>query len=226
MKVSIVIPARNEEKNLPELLGKIRDLYGNKYELIVVDDGSKDNTYNIAKKYADKIIRNERNGGKGFALRRGFEAAAGDIIVDMDADLSHKPEDIPALLKPLESKSVGMVIASRSLGGSEEYTFFRVFGNILITGLCNLWLGTKVFDSINGFRAFRKEIAKGLKCNGFEIEIELDAHALKKGYKIVEVASQEKARLKGKANSRAIRDGWRFMQQILIEGLKLKFEKF
>ncbi|UCH72090.1 MAG: glycosyltransferase family 2 protein, partial [Thermoplasmatales archaeon] len=100
-KISIVIPAHNEEKGLPILLKKLRKLYGKKYETIVVDDGSTDRTAEVAKKFNVKLVRTGGRSGKGGALRRGFSVAHGNIIVMMDADLSHKPEDIPSLLKPL-----------------------------------------------------------------------------------------------------------------------------
>jgi glycosyltransferase involved in cell wall biosynthesis len=221
-KVSIVIPAHNEEKNLPILLEKLKKLYKKKYEILIVNDGSTDKTAEVAKKFNVKLINNEKRGGKGAALRKGFAATKNNIIVMMDADLSHKPEDIKYLIEPLKNKNVGLVIASRSLGGSEEYGFIRAIGNIVLTNFCNFMLGTKIFDALNGYKAFRKQIANGLKCNGFEIEIELLANCIKNGYEIKEVASQERARFRGEKKSHSLSDGWKFFKQIVIESIKLK----
>jgi glycosyltransferase involved in cell wall biosynthesis len=221
-KVSIVIPAHNEEKNLPILLDELEKLYKKKYEILVVNDGSTDKTAEIVKKYKVRLINNENRGGKGAAVRKGFAAAKNNIIVMMDADLSHKPEDIKNITDPLKDKNVGLVIASRSLGGSEEYNFIRAIGNIVLTNICNFMLGTKVFDALNGYKAFRKEISNGLKCNGFEIEIELLANCIKNGYEIKEVASQEKARFSGEKKSHSLSDGWKFFKQIFIESIKLR----
>jgi glycosyltransferase involved in cell wall biosynthesis len=224
-KVSIIIPAKNEEKNLPILLKKIRKLYKNKFEIVVIDDASTDKTAESAKKFDVKLVRNDESRGKGYALRTGFSVATGDIIIDIDSDLSHKPEDIPVLLKPLKDKKVGLVIGSRCLGGSEEYGFVRSIGNVLLTGACNFFLGTNLMDALNGYRAFRRDIINNMKCNGFEIEIEIIAHCIKKGYKIMEVPSQEKTRAYGKCKSNNIHEGYKFLKQIIIEYLKLNLGK-
>ncbi len=222
-KISIVIPALNEEKTIGILLKDIRKRYKNKYEIVVIDDGSTDKTAEIAKKYNVKLVQNKRKSGKGSALRKGFAAASGDILVMLDADLSHKPEDLPQLLAPMKDKKIGLVIASRALGGSEEYTFFRAIGNVSLTTLANLMLPVKAFDVLNGYKVLRKEIAKDLTCKGFEIEIQIVAHALKKGYEVVEVASQEKARADGHAKSSALKEGWKFFRLIVVEGVKYRF---
>lgn len=223
MKVSIVIPAKNEEQNLKILLKQLRKLYKNKYEIIVVNDNSTDKTENVARKFGVTVVNNKRSRGKGLALRRGFEKSKADVTIMMDADLSHKPEDLPLLLKPFKDKNVGLVIASRSLGGSEEYTFLRAIGNILISNTCNLFIGTNVFDAINGYKAMRKPVIKDLKCNGFEIEIELVSRAKKLGMGIVEVPSQERARADGDSNLKVIKDGYKFFRQIVSESVKNKF---
>lgn len=222
MNVSLVIPAKNEERNLGILLNELRKRYKNNYEIIVVNDASTDRTADIAKQYKATVVTNTKSHGKGFALRTGFAHASGDIIVMMDADLSHKAEDLPLLLAPLNDETIGLVLASRSLGGSEEYTFLRAIGNILITNACNLFLGTAVFDAINGYKAMRKEVTEGLHCNGFEIEIEIIARAKRLGLGIMEVPSQERARAAGTSNLRVVKDGYKFFRQILAESVRNK----
>ncbi len=198
-------------------------MYKSRYETIVVDDGSDDRTYEAAQKFDVKLLKNEKRCGKGFALRRGFSAARGDIFVMMDADLSHRPEDIPKMINLLKNKKVGMVIASRGLGGSEEYNFHKLVGNVGLTKVCNFFLGTKLHDALNGYKVFREIISKDLKCDGFEIEIELIANCIKNNYKIVEIPSLETARVHGKSKLNSLIDGWKFFKQILIEWIKLKF---
>lgn len=154
MKYSIVIPAYNEESNLRVLLPEIKKLMAD--EVIIVDDHSKDKTSEVAKSFGFQVIRNAQNLGKGGALARGFEAASNDVVVMLDADNSHIPADVPLLVEPLKDKKIGLVQASRSLGGSAEYTFFRAIGNILLTNICNISLGIHMTDALNGFKAMRR----------------------------------------------------------------------
>lgn len=226
MKATIVIPAKHETENLKILLRKLKALYDDKYEIIVVDDVEKpdqkisylpENLSNI------KIIKNVNWKGKGYAMKLGFKEAKHDVVVVMDADLSHMPEDLGKLLAPLKNKKVGIAIGSRAMGGSDEYTPIRTIGNTFLTSVFNLFFGTKLFDSINGYKAIRKEILKDeLNCNDMEIEFEILARCLKKGYKIVEVPSHELARLYGKAKLNSLEHGSKFLKQIIVEGLKYK----
>lgn len=226
--VSIVIPARNEAENIPVVLRDVKaavaELGQRSVEIVVVDDGSTDGTAELAAKAGAKIvINNGPQHGKGYALQTGFAASESDFVVMMDADCSHRAEDIPALVRKLD-EGAGMVIASRQLGGSDEYTHVRMFGNILITGLFNLFFGTKLTDAINGFKAFRRDVLRGRSpsSTGFEIEVELVANALKKKMAIAEVPSHERARFKGQVKSRTLIDGSRFILKVLKEGIKYK----
>ncbi len=221
-KFSIVIPAHNEEENLPTLLSELKKLY-KKCEIIVVDDGSTDKTSEIVRRFGVNLLKNKEKGGKGAALRKGFSNATNSIIVMMDADLSHRPEDIASLIKPLKNEKVGLVIGSRGLGGSEEYSFFKSIGNNVLTKICNFFLGTQLYDALNGYKVFRKILSGGLKCNGFEIEIELIANCIKNKYKIVEVPSVERERTHGKSKLNSLIDGWKFFKQIIIEWKGLSF---
>lgn len=223
MKASIIIPTYNEKKNVAVILSKIKKLYGKKYEVIVVDD-STDGTYELAKRMGAKAIRNEVRRGKGYAMRVGFQNATGDVVVVMDADQSHQPEDIPKLIEPMKDKKVGIVIGSRILGGSDEYTFFRAIGNVMITGAFNTFFKTNLLDSVNGFKAIRKEITEGLKVDGFEIEFEMLGKCMSKGYKIVEVPSHERSRAFGQPKFKAFKNGMEFFKQIVIEGTKYRLK--
>ncbi|MBI5199794.1 MAG: glycosyltransferase family 2 protein [Nitrospirae bacterium] len=221
-KVSIVIPAMNEEENLPMVLGKVnqfRERMGEyEFEVIVVDDHSIDNTYDVARENGVLVFRNEYRAGKGNALRYGFERATGDYIVMLDADCSHNPLDIPAFLEKLE-EGAGLVIGSRIYGGSDEYTRIRAFGNIMLTLIFGLLHGRYLSDALNGFKAFRKDVFSDFRytSSNFEIEIELLVNTLRKGYQIVEVPSHEGARMAGEAKSKVVKHGTKFLLRIIKE---------
>ncbi len=225
--VGIVIPAKNEEMNialvLDDLNRTIKQMAGYEVEVIVVDDGSTDGTGQRAQECGARVIWNPGRSGKGRALRLGFEKANGQIIVMMDADYSHRAEDIPRLLEALRG-DVGLVIGSRVYGGSDEYTPIRALGNVFLTFALGLFLGRYLSDALNGFKAFRREVFEDFEYTSktFEIEIELIANTLRKGYRIVEISSHERARRAGEAKSRVIRHGSRFFWRVFTEWLRNK----
>ena len=139
----------------------------------------------------------------------------------MDADYSHRAEDLPALLQALDA-GAGLVIASRIHGGSDEYTSVRAFGNVILTMFLGIFLGRYLSDALNGYKAFRREVFEDFRytSTAFEIEIELIANALRKGYSVVEVGSHERARLAGQAKSRVVRHGTRFLIRIIWEWMR------
>jgi glycosyltransferase involved in cell wall biosynthesis len=225
MKVSVVIPAHNEEETLPLVL---RDLYDTistlrhcEFEVVCVDDHSTDDTANIARGFGATVVQNSGRTGKGMALRAGFAHAMGDIIVMMDADYSHRPEELPLFLQAMRS-DVGLVVGSRVFGGSDEYTHIRAFGNVFLSLGVGLSLGRYLSDALNGYKAFRREVFTDFRytSRSFEIEIELIANALRKGYKVVECSSHERVRAGGQAKSSVVRHGTRFLMRIIREGLK------
>jgi glycosyltransferase involved in cell wall biosynthesis len=224
-KVSVIIPARNEEETLGMVLGDlyrvISSLPAYEFEVFVVDDHSTDATANIARSHGATVIENKRSGGKGHALRAGFEAATGDLLLMLDADYSHRPEDIPEFLAAMKG-DVGLVIGSRVFGGSEEYTHIRALGNVFLSATFGLCTGRYLSDALNGFKLFRREIFTDFTYTSanFEIEIEIIANTLRKGARVREVISHERSRAGGEMKSRVIRHGTRFLLRILWEGLK------
>jgi len=225
--VSVIIPARNEAANMARVLedlnATIRSLREHSVEVIVVDDGSTDDTARIAESLGARVIRNtSRRHGKGVALRLGFAAASGELLTMMDADYSHRAEELPRFLEALQDPTVGLVIGSRVVGGSEEYTHIRALGNVFLSATLGLCTGRYLSDALNGFKTFRRSIYDEFpfNANNFEIEIEIVANTLRSGYRIVEVLSHERARAGGEAKSRVVRHGTRFLLRILFEGAK------
>jgi glycosyltransferase involved in cell wall biosynthesis len=224
-KLSVIIPAKDEETTLGRVLEDLNKtipmLHGYEVEVICVDDRSRDRTAAIARELGARVVENKRKSGKGHALCTGFEAAAGDLMMMMDADYSHRPEDMPEFLNAMR-EGVGLVIGSRVFGGSEEYNHVRALGNVFLSASLGLCTGRYLSDALNGYKLFRREIFTDFRYTSrmFEIEIEIIANTLRKGYRVVEVISHERARAGGEMKSRVVRHGTRFLARILWEGFK------
>jgi dolichol-phosphate mannosyltransferase len=193
-RVSVVIPTKNEEGLIGEIVDSVRP-YAD--EVLVIDGHSSDGTREIA---AARGARVELDGGKGKgeALRRSMASAAGDIVVFIDADGSHDPKDIPALVAPIKAGAADMVIGSRGKGGSDELhgtleQFIRYIGSQLIMLAINYRWNVRLTDSQNGFRAVRRDVGLklGLKANLTTIEQEMLMRALKLGYRVDEIPTHE-----------------------------------
>ncbi len=223
--ISIIIPAKNEEATLGMVLNDlyktIPKLNGYEVEVICVDDHSTDTTAAIARSFGAKVIENKGKSGKGMALRSGFQEASGDIFVMMDADYSHRPEDLPVFLEAIKD-GVGLVIGSRVVGGSEEYTHIRALGNVFLSTALGLCTHRYLSDALNGYKVFRSDVFTDFRYTSkeFEIEIEIIGNTLRKGYRIAEVISHERARAGGEMKSKVVRHGTRFLLRILWERWK------
>jgi len=224
-KISIIVPAKNEEDTLGDVLRDINEaiprLAGYDVEVICVDDHSTDRTVEIARSFGARVVENDGKSGKGMALRAGFEAATGDILAMMDADYSHRPEDLPVFLAALKD-GIGLVIGSRVVGGSEEYTHIRALGNVFLSTAMGLCTGRYLSDALNGYKVFRRDVFTDFEytASEFEIEVEIIANALRKGYRVVEVSSHERARAGGKMKSKVVRHGTRFLFRMIYERLR------
>ena len=197
--VSVVIPAKNEEDTLGRVLDDLNQTIAQmpnyKVEVICVDDHSTDATANIARSCGARVIENTGKPGKGMALRAGFQAATGEVLVMLDADYSHRAEEMPRMLESL-TEGVGLVIGSRVVGGSEEYTHVRALGNVFLSATLGLCTRRYLSDALNGFRVFRRDVFNkilSISSRAFEIEIGIIANTLRKGYRVVEVSSHERA---------------------------------
>jgi dolichol-phosphate mannosyltransferase len=202
MKVSVVIPTRNEEPTIAEIIEGCRP-YAD--ELLVIDGHSTDKTREIAKEHGARV-EFDHGKGKGEALRTALKIAKGDIVVFIDADGSHDPNDIPKLVQPIHEGKADMVVGSRGKGGSDELhgdfaKFVRMIGSDLICLAINYRFNVRLTDSQNGFRAIRRDVgnALGLKENITTIEQEMAIKCLKKGYKIAEAPTHEYERKYGES---------------------------
>ena len=210
--ISVVIPTLNEAQNIPWVLRRM-PLYVD--EVVIVDGRSTDNTVGVAQALRkDIVVVNELRKGKGVALRSGFAAATGDIIVMLDADGSMDPREIGWFVSPLQH-DYDFVKGSRYVtgGGSEDLTWLRRTGNRALTGLANAVLHSNYSDLCYGYIAFRRECLEvlQLESDGFEIETELIVRAAKAGLRIAEVPSLELGRISGVSNLQTFRDGWRVL---------------
>jgi dolichol-phosphate mannosyltransferase len=205
---SIVVPARNEEETIEQVLCGIKEFTN---DLIVVDGHSTDNTVALAKKHGAKVIYD--NGlGKGDALRVALNEAKHPIVVFIDADGSHDPNDIPKLVAPIVADQADMVIGSRLLGGSDELfgsiaEVIRLMGSLVISLTINYRYGLRNTDYQNGFRAIRKLVGQsiGLTSNITTIEQEMAMKCLQYGYRIMEVPAHEYRRKGGKTKINVIK---------------------
>lgn len=216
--VSVIIPTLNEAKNLRYVLPYIPDWI---YEVIVVDGHSTDDTVEVAQNlYPNVVVVNATKRGKGAALRAGFEAATGDIIVMLDADGSMNPLEISLYVGALIS-GMDYVKGSRFLqgGGTADMTAIRRLGNWGLTIAVRVLFGGEYSDLCYGYNAFWKCTLDTLELDGdgFEIETLMNIRALRARLKIAEVPSYESYRIHGESNLSAIRDGWRVLKTILRE---------
>jgi len=166
-------------------------------EVLVVDGHSRDRTRAIAIEHGAKVIQ-DNGRGKGEAMRLSIEAATTGILVFIDADGSHDPRDIPAMVAPIKAGEADMVVGSRGKGGSDELhgtfeQFIRYVGSQLIMLAINYRWNVRLTDSQNGFRAVRRDVGRklGLKSNLTTIEQEMLMRALKLGYRVDEVPTHE-----------------------------------
>jgi len=218
--VSVVIPAYNEEKTIGNVIEETiqtMDTLGMPYEIIVVDDGSTDRTKQIASRYKATVLSNGKNRGKGYALRKGFQHAQGDIIITIDADGSHNPKEVSELMKPLFN-GTDIVAGSRFLGRKNDHTSkLHILGNHLINLTIMILTGRKITDSQTGLRAFKKEFLQKncLESLGYEIETEITVKGLKNGFTYQEVPIICKSRTYGVSKLRILSDGVKILKTIL-----------
>jgi dolichol-phosphate mannosyltransferase len=213
-RVSVVIPTRNEALTLKPVLEKCRP---HADEILVIDGHSTDGTRELAASLGAKVVL-DNGRGKGAALRQAIALVRGDIVVFIDADGSHDPEDIPKVVGPIARGEADHCVASRMRGGSDELfsnfsQFVRMLGGQMITLAINYRFGVRITDSQNGFRAFRTEAARILPLseNGTTIEQEMTIKSIRRQLRLVEVPIHEYARAAGESKINVWRDGPRYV---------------
>lgn len=197
MKLSIVIPVYNEEKTLDTLIGQVRavTLKNNlEKEILIVNDGSTDNTAALLKKYEDNPqfrIFHQENQGKTSALKRGIKESTGEIILIQDADLEYDPKDYPVLINPFFNNSdINVVYGSRFKGTIKNMRLINRLANVFSNISFNLlYPGAGLTDINTCFKVFRRDALKGLEITSshFSFETEMSAKFINKGYRILEV---------------------------------------
>jgi glycosyltransferase involved in cell wall biosynthesis len=216
--ISVIVPAMNEAQNLSHVLPRIpRGVH----EVILVDGHSTDDTIAVAQRLMPEIrVVQQQGRGKGAALRTGFAAASGDIIVMIDADGSTAPEEIPAYVRAL-TDGADYAKGSRFLpgGGTSDMPLHRKLGNRAFVYMVRLFFGGHYTDLCYGYNAFWARVVPMLELDrdGFEIETEMNIRVLRRGLTVAEVPSFESARVYGVGRLRTIPDGWRVLKTIFRE---------
>jgi glycosyltransferase involved in cell wall biosynthesis len=223
MKVSIVIPCYNEKNTIEKVIAAVRNAPLNTKEIIVVDDCSQDGTQTLLREkisaVVDQVIYHPINRGKGAALRSGFAAATGDVILVQDADLEYSPEDYPVLLEPLMSGKADAVFGSRFMGGRPHRVlfFWHMAGNRFLTLLSNMFTNINLTDVFTGYKAFMAPVIKSIQIeeDGFAVETEIVAKVAKLKCRIFEVGISYYGRSYEEGKKIGWRDGFRALRAIV-----------
>lgn len=194
-RLSVVIPCYNEKETLEQVVAAIRRADPPGKEIILVDDASTDGTRDLIRdvleSQVDQIILHEVNQGKGAALRSGFAAATGDVVIIQDADLEYDPRDYIRLLQPIYENLADVVYGSRFTGGESHRVlyFWHSVGNRLLTLLSNMLTNLNLTDMEVCYKVFRREVLQSITIeeNRFGFEPEITAKVARKGYRIYEV---------------------------------------
>ncbi len=207
--LSIIIPAKNEAAIIGDVVSSVRNVYTDA-EILVVDDGSTDETAAIAERTGARVIRHPESLGNGAAIKAGARAANGEILIMMDGDGQHKAEDIPTLLAKLD-QGYDMAIGARDSGSHAG------IGRLAANGLYNVFAsmisGHRIPDLTSGFRAVRADLFKRflyLLPNGFSYPTTITMAFLRSGFPVTFVPIQALERT-GKSHIRPIKDGLRFL---------------
>ncbi|HNV04095.1 MAG TPA: glycosyltransferase family 2 protein [Vicinamibacterales bacterium] len=190
--LSVVIPVYNERETIEEILTRVRAV-PIRTEVIVVDDGSTDGTRDLLARLQPRLgfrlFLQDRNRGKGSALRRGFAEATGDLVIIQDADLEYSPEEYPALIELICQGRADVVYGSRFLGRHRVFLFTHYLGNRFLTLVTNVLYNTMLTDMETCYKVMRMEVVRSfaLRSNGFGIEPELTAKIFKRGFRVYEV---------------------------------------
>jgi glycosyltransferase involved in cell wall biosynthesis len=217
VRVSFLIPAFNEEATIGEVLERIAGL-GLDAQVVVVDDGSRDRTAEIAEQHGATVIR-QANAGKGAALRAAIRVIDGDIVVIQDADMEYDPVEVPELIEPIVRGVADVVYGSRLRGGKAQraYLFWHLVGNRFLSLLTSVLYNTTLSDMETGYKAFRVDVLRSLDLreNRFGIEPEITAKICKRRLRIYELPISYYGRTFEEGKNITWRDGFRAIWVLL-----------
>jgi len=223
MKLSVVIPCYNERETIEAVVEAVRSAPVPDVEIIVVDDGSTDGTRDLLQRrprgWVDKIVLQDRNRGKGAALRAGFQNATGELVIVQDADLEYDPREYQILIAPILEDRADVVFGSRFLSGRPHRVvyFWHMVGNRFLTLLSNMFTNLNLSDVETCYKVFRRELLNGITIeeNRFGVEPEIIAKIARTGARVYEVGISYYGRTYAQGKKIGWKDGFAAIYEIL-----------
>jgi glycosyltransferase involved in cell wall biosynthesis len=222
MLLSVIIPVYNEELTIGNIIDRTKNALeqiGLPFEVIVVDDRSHDRSLNVAKRHNGKVYTLTEHLGKGYVLRAGFAQAKGDIIVTIDSDGSHRPEELREVLAPVLDGKADLVIGSRYLNHKHVAARkLNAFGVRIFNYLIEIFTGVAITDSQSGYRAMKREVLEKQKlyAREYEIESEMLVKTAKAGFRVAEVPISFEQRTYGHSGVDPLWDGSKILFSIML----------
>ena len=227
MLLSVLIPCFNEKNTIEKIVDKINKLKNLNLEIIIIDDKSIDGTREILdnklQNQVSQIIFNKENHGKGYCIKRGIEAATGDVILIQDADLEYDPKEYYKLIKPINEGNADVVFGSRFIGGDERRIlfFWHTIANKMLTLLSNMFTNLNLTDMETCYKVFKKDLIKkiDLKEKGFGFDPEITAKLAKQKPRIYEVGISYFGRTYDEGKKINLKDAFIVLKCIVIYNL-------